>query len=100
MEYELDGWKLPSLSSKIEVRSVATSQPCPCHAEMDERDIQFFKAFSTDHELPRRLINPSSSLPDLRWIVEEPASIARMVSRLSRGLEAEEDSPSISCGGN
>jgi len=59
-------------------------------------DIQFFKAFSTDHELPNRFTNPISSLPDLRWIKGERASMDKIVSRSNRGLEADEDSPSIS----
>jgi hypothetical protein len=59
-------------------------------------DIQFFKAFSTDHELPNRLINPISSLPDLRWIESDRASMDKIVSRSNKGLEADEDSPSIS----
>lgn len=61
-----------------------------------EGDIQFFKAFSTDQELPNRLNNPISSLPDLRCIDDEWERLVRIVSRSSSGLEADEDSPSIS----
>ena len=64
--------------------------------EGDGGDIQFFKAFSTDHELPNRFTNPISSLPDLRWIESDRASMDKIVSRSNNGLEADEDSPSIS----